>query len=613
MDHLRSRILAAILTIAAAGIATPARSQPAPRGKPPVLIEGRAPQDWIAALNDEDLAERKWALLILGRTTPDGVGAEFSLLQDAVERVTVQDNDPDVRAAATRSLARMARSLDTWFTNDAKRGRDVIATPLRLVNGSGQPVAGATVSTFRKEGDRWPSWDPDLAPESTTSDSNGEASLNLAVLSFRDGEGIYAIRPATDRPLVGVAKVARDQLGKPNTIVMHPACRVRLRVEGPGFRELEKNYHFELDRSCWWRAADVFLGDGQRAPHLLFTGSTTGRIEFFLPPGRFTIRTQGNGTFMSSESVEVGPGHRLRSLGIVELVPHDLTKGGRFPGYHHLTRKAAEGRSDAVANENTLTLRSVKWGPALSGAGVFTSDVAFAPDGRRLATAHGRDPGSAEVKLWDPRTGRLLATWPSPEEADGVYRLAFAPDGRTVAGSVGSTAPNARRWLIVAWDVEGRRGPRVLRGHASRITALAFSPDGKTLASGAAGEAVILWDAATGHETGRLDNDPGPIVSMGFSPDGRSLAVATGTRFDLWDVPARRRLARLDLAEVAFERDRLRAGRPLGCARWPRPGSPGPGLVVRSGQGTPLPPRESDPRRQGIAPPQRYPRPGRIP
>jgi WD40 repeat protein len=550
MDRLRRLIMAAALMIAVVEIAPPARSQSAQAGKQPVLIEGLAPEEWIAALDDQDPARRKWALLILGRATPDRAGNAFSRLLAAVDRVRVQDRDPDVRVAADKSLWRLTRELEAWRRAGAERDHAIVRSPLHLVDVRGQPVAGATVSTyFQKDGDRSASFDPYESIESKTSDSNGEASLGLEVLRHLDATGVYAIRPEKDRPLVGLSKITRDQLGKPITIVMHPACRVRLRVECPGLREAEEKQHFELDRSRWWRAAYVMLGENNRAPRPLMACSTTGQLEFLLPPGRFKIMAYGDGTNPSFPAVEVEPGHRVRNLEI-EVAPGEEARQGIFRGYHHLVREDPGGRPNAAVGGKTVVLRSDKSKPVFQSIRDNMWDLAFSPDGRRLATAHGHNTNSAEVMLWDPQTGQLLATWLSPDEAYSVFRLAFSPDGRTLAGSVGPMDQLPRQWEIVLWDVEGRRTPRTLPGRASRITAMAFSPDGKTLVSGTDDKTVTLWDMATGRETGRLDGRPNAIVSMAFDPGGRTLAVAGGPDIDLWEWPARRLRARLESEEA---------------------------------------------------------------
>jgi WD40 repeat protein len=56
---------------------------------------------------------------------------------------------------------------------------------------------------------------------------------------------------------------------------------------------------------------------------------------------------------------------------------------------------------------------------------------------------------------------------------------------------------------------------------------VAFSPDGKTLAVGT-GEAIRLWDPATGEERRTLSGHTRPVHGVAYSPDGRLLASAAG-------------------------------------------------------------------------------------
>jgi WD40 repeat protein len=142
-----------------------------------------------------------------------------------------------------------------------------------------------------------------------------------------------------------------------------------------------------------------------------------------------------------------------------------------------------------------------------------------------------------------------------------VLALAFSPDGRTLAGPVGRLDGLSSAWPVVLWDVDGRRAPRMLRGHRAWVMAVAFAPDGKTLASGGADKSVILWDAALGREACRIEAPTDRVTSLAFSPDGRTLAIAGGRDLRLWDVPGRRfRTApelppRLVVLSVAFAPD----------------------------------------------------------
>ena len=172
-------------------------------------------------------------------------------------------------------------------------------TPIRLVDTQGRPVAGAVVSThFTRDLDRESSFTPseELSLKPQTSNERGEATLTLSLWHPRAAKAVYAIRPDKERPLVGMQKVTSKELGKPNTIVMHPACRVRLRVECPGFRELEEWYHAELKGPGWERGAYLLLGDQTTDPIPQFARSTTGELEFLVPPGRYTIIAFGTDT-----------------------------------------------------------------------------------------------------------------------------------------------------------------------------------------------------------------------------------------------------------------------------------------------------------------------------
>ena len=65
------------------------------------------------------------------------------------------------------------------------------------------------------------------------------------------------------------------------------------------------------------------------------------------------------------------------------------------------------------------------------------TSVAFSPDGRRIAGA-GKRPidvpgpsGSGEVKVWDAETGRELLTLQG--HTSDVWNVAFSPDGQRLA------------------------------------------------------------------------------------------------------------------------------------------------------------------------------------
>ena len=90
--------------------------------------------------------------------------------------------------------------------------------------------------------------------------------------------------------------------------------------------------------------------------------------------------------------------------------------------------------------------------------------VAFAPDGRVVATGSDDSEPDPTIKLWDPATGRLIRAWAGGEGT--VSSLAFAPDGRVLASghlaSKGQRPDLGRGDGPAAGDPRGphRPGPR---------------------------------------------------------------------------------------------------------------------------------------------------------
>ena len=118
---------------------------------------------------------------------------------------------------------------------------------------------------------------------------------------------------------------------------------------------------------------------------------------------------------------------------------------------------------------------------------------------------------------------------------EGVYSVAFSPDGQWIAAGAGDG--NVHLWDIlrdnVAWVTRSFR-------HTDRVYSVAFSPDGTVLAAGAADGTVKLWDMSTGQAIDTKIEQPGAIHSVAFSPDGRRLAVGgAGRTLALWDIKER--------------------------------------------------------------------------
>jgi WD40 repeat protein len=188
---------------------------------------------------------------------------------------------------------------------------------------------------------------------------------------------------------------------------------------------------------------------------------------------------------------------------------------------------------DALTGKELLFLPGQPDGGQLTG-------VAFSPDGKRLAVAGGSvSTRPAEdgkpvtrknrgfVRICDAATGKELRTLNG--HLDIAFGVAFSPDGTRLASaggeySVGGVGPAE----LKVWDVATGKELLDLRGHTHTVWQVAFSPDGATLASTSDDGTARLWDAATGRERLVLRGHRGTVTGLAFSPDGKRLATAAG-------------------------------------------------------------------------------------
>ncbi len=199
----------------------------------------------------------------------------------------------------------------------------------------------------------------------------------------------------------------------------------------------------------------------------------------------------------------------------------------------------------ALGKGQPLPAQGKKPGVIVRAPGSYTLDVALSADGKTLARA-----GADEtVDLWDVASGKKLHTLRG--HTAPLLRVAFSPDGKTLASITGTWLPDDVRGEVKLWDVATGKERVSVKGHPGRGVALAFSPDGKTLATSSG--TVKLWDVATGREKLELKLDKRIPWSLAFSPDGKTLATGTGggimditpSSVILWDVATGKKKATL--------------------------------------------------------------------
>ena len=145
-------------------------------------------------------------------------------------------------------------------------------------------------------------------------------------------------------------------------------------------------------------------------------------------------------------------------------------------------------------------------------------DLTFSPDGKWLVTAS----ADATMKFWDAATGSLLRDF--SDFTGEVVGVAFSPDGSRFAFTAGD---GLHVWQLEFNTIDGDTTIASEEIFTIPEGSAVFSPDGTQLAGVSAsgiGNAVKVWDAATGREQLSLLGHTGWVMGLAFRPDGKTLA-----------------------------------------------------------------------------------------
>lgn len=224
-------------------------------------------------------------------------------------------------------------------------------------------------------------------------------------------------------------------------------------------------------------------------------------------------------------------------------------------------------------------------------------DLAFSPDGRRLAAS----TSGGLVECWE--LGSDVKVWSRQADEGQAYAVAFAPDATTVItggregvirvwaasdgypqGELGrhagpihdlavASAPGrtlvasaSRDHTVKVWDLNRRRLLNTLRGATSVVRGVALGPEGRLVAAVSHDKTARLWELPSGRSLLVAEGFEDELLAVGLSANGRRL-IAGGWdgRVTIWDVEAAVPLVALNHQAPVWALALAEGGRALGA------------------------------------------------
>jgi WD40 repeat protein len=286
----------------------------------------------------------------------------------------------------------------------------------------------------------------------------------------------------------------------------------------------------------------VYSPDGKRL-------ATSGDVK---RPGPFGVGLGGvaSGTAVGSvkvwDAVTLKPLRHLQGLGTVDQVL--FSPDGATLAVAHWSASERQAGQVTLWDLTTATKRP-STGRSLGGSVVC---LAFAPDGKTLAVGY----RTGFIQLWDVVAGAELNVWqgdpakagdpPTVDDQRLVGRLAFAPDGKTLAsahgyltlqtrGGISTSGGLGTSFPIRLWDVDTVRRPRrpqllpllalqATGGPAGPLPAMAWMRLGQR-------QVRQIMAASWRQPVKATLTSPGGALALEFSPDSKALLCTTGRSF----------------------------------------------------------------------------------
>lgn len=282
---------------------------------------------------------------------------------------------------------------------------------------------------------------------------------------------------------------------------------------------------------------NAVVWDARSGKKVAETGNTAHSHWLAFAPEAKTLLSYSGNLF---EEWATTTGRRHRTIGRAR----ELFGGGgnRFIPYRGACSLSVDGSVLAHVDEDSERLIRLWDRTAGKEIGTIKSgeatvyDLALSGKGRLLAVA----ATDNVIRLWDVGTGKRVsemnmalepaASLPGVKYGQWPIAMAFAPDGKSLATASGTVKDGPASPVV--WDVVTGKERSRFKVEKGKALCVAFSTDGRFLAAGCGmgANVVCVWDVVSGKQIFVLEGHPQPILHVAFADDNHlASASADGT------------------------------------------------------------------------------------
>lgn len=180
----------------------------------------------------------------------------------------------------------------------------------------------------------------------------------------------------------------------------------------------------------------------------------------------------------------------------------------------------------------------------IENVGQRTFDLAWHPDGKRIAVAGGQPGCYGEVRLIDYESGEVQAV--VGRSTDVIWDVAFRPGTDEIA--IASADKSIR-----IFDFSTFREKKTLLSHADWVTAIAWSVDGRRLISASRDRSAKVFDGDSGDLQVSYAGHGAAVRGVSLSSDGKqAFTVGGDKKLHRWNLADAKKIANVSLGGEGF-------------------------------------------------------------